>query len=54
MLHLIQLGNEEGETAINTGAYIQWNLLEKSSYTSAISVNVTSSSSIPNENSSIF
>lgn len=39
---------------LDTGAYIQLNLLEKQSYTSAISVNVTSSSSIPNEISSIY
>ncbi|CAG9317695.1 unnamed protein product [Blepharisma stoltei] len=38
---------------IETGAYVQYNLLEVSSYTSAISVNVTSTSSIPNEISSI-
>ncbi|CAG9326896.1 unnamed protein product [Blepharisma stoltei] len=38
---------------VETGAYIQYNLLEVSSYTSAISVNVTSTSSIPNELSSI-
>ncbi|CAG9321978.1 unnamed protein product [Blepharisma stoltei] len=35
-------------------AYIEFYLVEKSSYTSAISVNVTASSSIPHERSSIF
>ncbi|CAG9315592.1 unnamed protein product [Blepharisma stoltei] len=39
---------------INTGAYIYYNLHEIQSFASAISLNVTSESSIPNEMSSVY
>ncbi|CAG9310949.1 unnamed protein product [Blepharisma stoltei] len=39
---------------ISTGAYIELDMQEKQSYTSAISINLTSSSSIPKQYSGIF
>ncbi|CAG9310951.1 unnamed protein product [Blepharisma stoltei] len=42
------------DCVISTGAYIEVDMEEKQSYTSAISVNLTSSSSIPGQHSAIF